>query len=272
LQRDSQLVMLLLDQIAPPTNPSRTSIDENALLELASSIDRVGMLEPIGVKEQAGPPAYRIVYGHRRYLAVQSLGWYTIKAEILSADLDESAARLAENTQRVDLTPVEEAREIQRDREQGLSIPAIATRHKKSETWVSNRVRLLAYPDDLLEAVHRGHLTISVADMFSHIDHAGYRQHMILQATDHGCTAATAAVWVAHYKQERARIIHNHEAVEDVARRRDSFVVTSPCEYCDSPTRLEDSRVWRLCPDCTGALRDATELRRRDTVREAPRP
>lgn len=242
------------DLIDEPVTPSRIHIDEASLHELARSIGRLGLLEPIGVQLIPQTGRYRLVYGHRRFRACQHLGWFTIPSILLPAHLSEAEARQHENAQRVQLTPVEEAREIARWLDTGKSPAAVASMLGKSETWVVQRHRLLRYPDDLLTAIHTHGLALVVADILARVEHDGYRQYLTDEALRNGATSATAAAWVQHWEANRARVEANQNTIEELAVQRLTYRVTVPCEYCDSPTDLERSRVWRLCPECTQGL------------------
>lgn len=243
-----------LDRIREPQNPSRLAMDLDAIAELASSIARQGLLQPIGLKPIGDGAELEIVYGHRRYTAVRSLGWYTIPAVLLPADISELDARQAENSQRVQLTPVEEAYELLRYQEQGHTVAQIAARVSRSPHWVAERLRLLAFPDNILGAIHAHGLPLSVAAHLSTVDHDSYRENLIQEALRHGATAATAASWVQHYHAERPRLIANQTTVDEIAARRGDYRILSPCEYCGDQTDLELTRSWRLCASCSDAL------------------
>lgn len=251
---EQKLAHVPLDKIAEPADPSRLVIEESSLHELAASISRLGLLEPIGLQAIPGTDRYQLVYGHRRLRAVHHLGWFDVPAIILPAHLSEAEARQHENSQRVQLTPVEEAKEIHRWLGQGQSIDTVASILGKSPTWVMQRHRLLRYPDDLLGAVHAHGLALAVADQLAHVEHAGYRVHLIDEALRHGATAATAAAWVQHYHANKARVEANTETVEQIAQERHAYKIVAPCEYCGTDTELQQSRVWRLCPTCTSGL------------------
>lgn len=250
-----------VDLIDEPRVPSRITIEEHSLTELAHSILRLGLLEPIGLQPIGDGPRYQLVYGHRRLRAVRHLGWYTIPAVILPATLSEAEARQHENAQRVQLTPVEEAQEIRRWLDSGQSLHNVASILGKSETWVAQRQRLLRYPDDVLGAVHVHGLALAVADQLARIEHDGYRRQMLDEAIRHGATAAVASAWVQHYEANRPRLEANTDTVEQIAQERHSYRIVTPCEYCGSETDLQSSRVWRLCPPCTQGLQQAQTTR-----------
>ena len=113
--------------VANPKQP-RTVFDEEALDELKASIEEVGFLQPIVVRE-AGPERYELVMGERRWRAAQALGRETIPA-IIRDTRDDAMLRdaLLENIHRADLNPLEEAAAYQQllDPLAGYSVPASA--------------------------------------------------------------------------------------------------------------------------------------------------
>src|SRR5690349_7701754 len=88
-----------------PDQPRR-QFDEEALRNLAASLERHGLQQPIGVQD-LGAGQYRLVYGERRLRAAALLGWELVPAMVVRADLDAAEIALVENLQRADLTPFE---------------------------------------------------------------------------------------------------------------------------------------------------------------------
>jgi ParB/RepB/Spo0J family partition protein len=251
---ETRLEHVRADLIDDPEDPSRIDIDEAGIHELAASISAQGLLEPIGVQPYGPSDRYRLSYGHRRLLAVRFLGWFTIPAIILPEHIDIVEAQQHENAQRVQLTPVEEARQLHRWTEAGRSIPAIAAKMQKSQSWVQQRLRLLRYPDDVLTAVHVHGLSLAVADLIAQFDNAAYRTNILDEVIRHGSTAAVVGVWLQHYQTEKPRLDLNATTVEEIAARRSDYIVSAPCEYCDEPTELPKTRLWRLCARCGAGL------------------
>jgi ParB family chromosome partitioning protein len=105
-----QIIEVELDQVVRNPNQPRKSFSEESLQELASSIERHGLIQPISVKKieaDTGKLSYLLVAGERRFRAFQRLGKTIIPAIITTGDADEIA--LIENIQREDLNPLEEA-------------------------------------------------------------------------------------------------------------------------------------------------------------------
>lgn len=251
---ETKLEHVRVDLIDEPDEPSRIDIGEDGIHELAASISAQGLLEPIGVKPYGPSERYRLSYGQRRLKAVRFLGWFTIPAIILPEHVSEIEAQQHENAQRVQLTPVEEARQLRRFQDHGDSVAAIAARMKKSPTWVQARLRLLKYPDDIMAAIHTHGLPLAVADLLAQMDNDNYRRHMTDEVIRNGASAATVAVWLQHYLVEKPRIDANADMIEEVIARRDEYKIMAPCEYCGTSTELQHTRMWRLCSGCSNGL------------------
>lgn len=269
MQTPIRLALVPVDLINEPEHPSRLAIQPEQLYELESSIARLGLLQPIGVHALPASDRYALAYGHRRLLCVRRLGWFEVPALILPAGLSEADARQHENSQRVQLTPLEEAYELQALRDQGRSIPDLAHRANRSESWVTQRLRLLAYPPDILDAVHLRHLPLAVADQLAQVTHPSYRAQLTTEALDHGASARTAAAWVAHYLTDQARIEANTDTIEQIVARRDAFRVTAACDYCDEHSDLASTRTWRLCARCSAGLIGAKSPNPQEEARHA---
>jgi ParB family chromosome partitioning protein len=108
-----QIVELKLAQIVPNPDQPRKTFDAEALTELARSIEKHGLIQPITVKRYDGDDdRYLLVAGERRFRAFEQLGRPTIPAIITTGDAEEIA--LIENIQREDLNPLEEAEALAR--------------------------------------------------------------------------------------------------------------------------------------------------------------
>lgn len=246
-----------LDAILEPPHQLRATIDSLSLRELADSIARVGLLEPIGLAPADDGARFTIIYGHRRFLACRLLAWQTIPALIHDGHADPVDIALAENLHRTELTPVEEARALRALQDRGHTLDELAHVSRKSDSWVDGRLRLLDYPDDLQAAIHAHGLPLTVAAHLAQIDHAPYREYLTRDAVAHGATARTVSSWVQHYLAERERVIANTDTVEQIAAQRADFVILAPCDYCGTRENLEHTRSWRLCSPCSTALREA---------------
>jgi ParB family transcriptional regulator, chromosome partitioning protein len=151
---------LSVDAISPNTRQPRQVFDEEALEELKTSIQEVGFLQPIVVRE-SGPGAYELVMGERRWRAAQQLGFEAIPA-IIRETRDDSMLldALLENIHRANLNPLEEAAAYQQLLEEfGATHEELAKRIGRSRPQISNTIRLLNLPNAVQLRVAAGVLS-----------------------------------------------------------------------------------------------------------------
>lgn len=148
---------------ANPRQPRREFADEE-LRELADSLRESGLLQPITVRA-AGAGSYELIAGERRLRAARQLGWATIPAFVREASNEQMLSlALVENLQRTDLNPVEEAEGYrQLTAEFGLAHQDVARVVGKERSTITNALRLLALPEDVLLLVRRGSLSVGHA-------------------------------------------------------------------------------------------------------------
>lgn len=242
------------EAIREPEDASRLDIDREKLNDLADDIARNGLLQPLGVRGPMPDGHYDLGYGHRRWLAVGLLGWPRIDCKVFAPGVDLHQIRTSENHQREPLTPIEEARELRAFMARGEPLAVAVRRYRKSAAWGVERLALLGYPPDVQDAVHLGKLKLGVASALAQIDHDGVRADYLREAQRVGCTAATAELWLAHWKSEGHRLAANHVAVEEIALRRSAFVYYVPCDLCHEPADFSTTRAYRTCATCSVAL------------------
>lgn len=151
---NNEVVYLYLDDIIPNRFQPREVFDDQALKELAISIKEHGVIQPIIVRKVENK--YEIIAGERRYKASTMAGLTKIPAIIKNLDDKESSkVALIENLQRRDLTPIEEARTYQKilELEDGMTQEQLAHTMGKTQSVVSNKLRLLALPDEVQDAL-----------------------------------------------------------------------------------------------------------------------
>jgi ParB family chromosome partitioning protein len=155
------LAEIPVDHLFPNPEQPRHRFDEQALAELAASIARHGVLQPLVVSED-GPERYLVITGERRWRAAQRAGLRTVPA-VIRERLDSAGQlelALVENLQRRDLTPLEEARAFEHLRlSLGLTQTEIAERVAMDRSTVANALRLLKLPPVVQAAVDAGELS-----------------------------------------------------------------------------------------------------------------
>ena len=154
MENNSEVVYLYLDDIIPNRFQPREVFNEQALKELAVSIREHGVIQPIIVRKVENK--YEIIAGERRYKASTMAGLTKIPAIVKNLDDKESSkVALIENLQRKDLSPIEEARTYQKilELENNMTQEQLAATMGKTQSSVSNKLRLLALPDEIQDAL-----------------------------------------------------------------------------------------------------------------------
>ena len=157
---EASLAEIPVASIHPNPRQPRRRFEPEASAGLAESIRAQGVLQPVIVRPRAGG-GYELIAGERRWRAAKEAGTVTVPAVVRAADDRESILlALVENVAREQLSAVEEARAyaVLLD-EFGLSLGEIAERVGRSKPAVSNRLRLLELPEDVLWMLARGELT-----------------------------------------------------------------------------------------------------------------
>lgn len=151
--------MLPIERIAPNKSQPRKHFEEEALADLARSIKEQGVLQPLVVRRL--DDGYEIVAGERRWRAASRAGLHEVPA--LVKDYSDSAAlqvALVENIQRQDLDPLEEAESFHRlVKDHNLTHDAVAQAVGKSRVAITNSLRLLNLPPEVLVMLADGRLT-----------------------------------------------------------------------------------------------------------------
>ena len=176
------VVTLRLSEIEPNRNQPRTNFDEDALAELADSIQKHGLIQPIVVRPTSSG-VYQIVAGARRWRACRMAELYEVPVIIKELD-DQKYYEIAliENLQREDLNAVEEAQGYRTLIDSyGLTQEQVAESVGKSRSAVTNALRLLNLNEDALAALEKGEIT------------AGHARAILAAETDELATAMLKA-------------------------------------------------------------------------------
>lgn len=148
-----------IDKVQPNPDQPRSHFGKEELEELADSISRNGLLQPILVRQQGD--SYQIIAGERRWQASRLAGLTEVPINVLDAD-DDKVIELAmiENIQRSDLNPIEEAYGYRRLMERkGLTQSQLAQLVSKGRSTIANSLRLLELPEDAQHLLFEGKIT-----------------------------------------------------------------------------------------------------------------
>jgi len=229
-----------VNAIAPNPQQPRNDFDDAALDALGSSIESVGLLQPIVVR--ADGDGYVLVAGERRLRAVKRLGHAEIAAVIRehTDDATNLTEALVENLQREDLNPLEEAAAYQQLLEDiGMKHDEIATRVGKSRSAVTNTIRLLGLPTPIQKMVIDGDLTAGHARALLGSEDEAYAVHIAQRAVAEG--------WTVRRVEEAVRL----RATQGRAASTRSRTVR-PAEIIELEDRLQERLGTKVSIDYRG--------------------
>ena len=159
---ESKKNQISISDLVPNKFQPRKIFDETNLEELTNSIKERGMIQPIIVrKSNEDRSKFEIIAGERRWLAAQRAGLHEIPVTILDlSDVESLEVAIVENIQRDDLNPIEEARGYKRlNDEFNYDHESISKLMSKSRSHISNTLRLLTLPQDVISMLEEGSLT-----------------------------------------------------------------------------------------------------------------
>ena len=236
----SELLEIPVDAIHPNPKQPRRRFEAEAASGLADSVRKQGIIQPLLVRPR-GVGGYEIVAGERRWRAAREAGRQTVPAVVRAVDdRDTLLLGLVENVAREQLTAVEESRAyaVLID-EFGLTLGDVAERVGRSKPSVSNRIRLLELPDDVLGMVERGQLSEGHARAVLAVpDHEG-RRRLAREIVRRGLSVRAAeqrAKWAGAKQRPRTRSV---PVDPDLAAR----VATALEQLTGYPARIAPGRV-----------------------------
>jgi ParB family chromosome partitioning protein len=235
-----ELLQVPIGSVRPNSRQPRRRFDAESITELAESVRAQGLVQPIVVRPAEGG-TWELIAGERRWRAARSAGLATIPALVReSDDRDSLLLALVENVAREDLSPIEESRAyaVLMD-EFGLSLGDVADRVGRSKSSVSNRLRLLELPEDIIGLLERGSISEGHARAILGVSGQDQRRALARQIVRKGLSVRAterAARWGgARTKPRRARRID--PGLAERARGTVEAVAGAPARVTD--TRIE---------------------------------
>ena len=183
-KEESKTNQLPLSDLVPNKYQPRKIFDENNLIDLTNSIKERGMIQPIIVRKSNDDEGkFEIIAGERRWLAAQRANLHNVPVVITEADdLKSLEFAIVENVQRHDLNPLEEAKGYKRlidefDYDQEKVSKFIG----KSRSHITNSLRILTLPDDVIKLIETQKLTAGHAKILVGLDNASFVATKIIE-------------------------------------------------------------------------------------------
>ena len=206
-----------LSQISPNPEQPRTTFDEEALDELASSIRELGIIQPLSLRK-TGPDSYQIIAGERRYRAAQRAGLTSVPAYIRTANEAElTEMALIENIQREDLNAIEIALTFKKLIDQySLTQERLSERIGKKRATVANFLRLLKLPAEVQLGLRDKRVDMGHARALLSVDNPSVQLKIYKEILKQGLSVRKVEELVKAYQEGKGRK-DEAEAADDAA-------------------------------------------------------
>ena len=218
---EEKLVKIRL--VEPNRDQPRKEFDEAELQELADSILRYGVIQPLIVQEKDGH--YEIIAGERRWRAAKLAGLKEVPVIIRTYSAQEAAEiSLIENIQRKDLNPIEEAQAYQKlITEYGLTQEMLSETVSKSRTVITNALRLLKLPDPVRALVADGSLSTGHAKVLLGLEDEGMLKKAAEEVLEKNLSVRETETLVRGMTKakpvKKTRVLRNEAAYQEVENR-----------------------------------------------------
>ncbi|GAC1387257.1 MAG: ParB/RepB/Spo0J family partition protein [Candidatus Saccharimonadales bacterium] len=217
LDEKDRIQKILISDIQPNQDQPRKNFDQTRITELAYSIKRFGVLQPLIVTPNSN--GFTIVAGERRWRAAQVAQLERVPAIVReSKELEQLEIAIVENVQRVDLSPLEQAKSIERLHQQfSFTYKQISDRLGKAVPTINNIVRLLQLPPEAYKALEMGTISEGHARSILSLKQDPVKQLELLNGIiRNGWSVRQAEQYVLNSKQitTSSKTIHDRMAVE----------------------------------------------------------
>ena len=213
---DKEVITLPITKVEPRQDQPREHFDEERLQDLAASISRHGLIQPVIVR-RLDSGDYQIIAGERRWRAARLAGLTEIPVRVLHAD-DQSVAELAlvENLQREDLNPMEEARGYQKlMQDYALTQEEAAAGVGKSRSAVANALRLLNLSAPVSDMVENGVLSAGHARTLLALEDPALQKRAAEQVLAKTLSVRKTEQMVSRLKKEAAKALTEEPSAGD---------------------------------------------------------
>lgn len=242
--------ILPMSKIIPPEFVERKKMHNEGIEELAENIKRVGLIQPLVVKQVKDK--YEIIAGHRRYKALRLLGANMVQCIIKDlGKMEADTVKLSENIYREDLTDLEEAESIQHLMKVGKkNEKQIAKEIGKSLSYVQQKIAILKYPENIRQALQDQKITFSVSRELVRIKNEALRNEYLKHAINGGATPAIAKEWVDDILRAEKLERTGRKEEERIFQTTGAPVGKFFCFACEEEADFNNSTLVRIHNKC----------------------
>lgn len=257
LRNMPSLKNLPLHKINDPKFDARFDYSPESVEDLVDSIRRVGIIEPLIVRKEG--EEFSLIAGRRRRTAAEILQLATVPCLIVkSTDEEADLLTLHENLYRKDFGPIEEAnfyRHLIKDF--GWTEKQISERTGKSVGTVSERLKMLTYPEDIQEALKAEVIKNNVAKILAQITDNSDRSRYLSMAIKGGATAGTVELWKNDWMREAERRRGEYQPPTAPATVEVGEGENRLCFLCGKKVALEGLAVVSVHKGCLTLFEEA---------------
>lgn len=263
-----------VDKLIEPLNPQRQETLYDGIDELRDSIRSNGLQQPIGVVSLPDS-TYRIIWGHRRSIAITQLGWSFAPAMVYTeGEADEDTLMGAENYHRRDINPIEEARYYERIlAKYPDGTIGVARECNVSQQRVENLLGLLRGNPKVVESLAAKKISVAQAVEINKFNTTGYQLHALEMAEVEGKSAESLRKW----RQDIQRNLQDRPGdVTDVPIHTPGpsapKLPTDTCNLGNHEVAILDRKYYSICTDHWNVVIEGLEyFGMMATVKEAGR-
>lgn len=222
--------------------------------ELTQSIRKIGVIEPLIVaKTKEG---FNLLAGKRRLKASQAAGLPTVPCVVLDLEQQDGfTITLHENMYRENLNAVDEALIYQQLRDKHrYSSKEIAKMIGQSEGYVSQRLQIILWPDNLTQALHHDQISFSVARELSMVTEIKHLNYLLKWTIEQGANYRTVRRWRIDWQSSKLQPTPDDQDQPPADKPPPTPPEQIPCYWCSSWTNPDKLVTIHLCTDCYGAL------------------
>jgi len=250
---------LPLHKINDPEFDARGDYSPESVEDLVASIRRVGIIEPLIVRKEG--KEYGLIAGRRRLVAAAILQLATVPCVIVENSREEAnLLTLHENLYRKDFSPIEEARFYQHLlKAYGWTEKQVAERVARSVGTISERLKILTYPQDIQDALEAAAIKHSVAKILAQITNDSDRNRYLGMAIKGGATAGTVELWKNDWVREAERRRGEYKPPTAPATLEVGQEEERQCFLCGNKIAPEGLTVISAHKGCLALFEEATK-------------
>lgn len=267
-----QVIKIPTEKLIPPEIEMRQNMTMEGLDELASSIAKNGIMQPLVVRVEGD--GYRIIAGHRRYEAIKRLQVREVPCSVVTVDeRAEEELKIHENLKREDVDPVEEADYYMRlYKERGYSVDDLIRVTGRSLAYIEGRLEISGWPERIKLAVQGKAIAIAVARELVKFSDAEARDRFLDSAAQFGAPSNVVRDWRLRWEAEKKQA----EARESGAPPAPSSPVPKPppmlCSLGGHSLEGMIIQYVPVCQQCAYQLQmiQAETIARRRAIQNVP--